>query len=621
MKVDLTQTHDVEGAYEVIDWSEIRQKYKDPGTNYCFDVLDKKILAGYLIKLACFRHLRDLQRQGNKDFPYHYDIEAANILLKFAAIAPNVDTGEPTKLMDWQKFIFCQMIGWRDADNLKRFTRVIVSVARGQGKTYLMAILVAFSFLVESVDLQNQDYLVASINYKQTMKIFGYIKSMLRKIIEIKPFKDLAKDAQLELQSEQIIEKKTNNILRAISHEAGQFDSYHFRTAVFDEIGEVTTRERISKIISGQVKVKNHQFVQISTAYPDPTVPFHEDEKMVIQAMEQDFKREADTYLGLIWTQDDLEETYEPETWSKSNPLLNLEDQKENLLSGLKDKRDNDLLTANIYDFQNKNLNIWLKQSTSSYLSLKDVEAAIYNNFNIKGREVYIGLDYSMYSDNTALAFIFPYRDQEGKPHWHITQHSFIPFKQAGSIEAKEKLDGIAYREFPEFCTITSIPEGTINPEQIYDWLLEYVKDNDLRVIFFGYDHMGSFQVKNITESLNVNTNWLIQDIFQRTSELGNPTKFLQECFATKKITRYDDPIMEKALLNATIKEDKIGIQVEKDKATLKIDVVDAIIDAMYRAMDHFEEYGLTNDKSTEVDRMTEDQVLDWFKNPESGLL
>ena len=621
MKIDLTQTHDVEGAYDAINWSAIRKKYKDPGTNYCFDVLDKKIQAGYLIKLACFRHLRDLQRQGNKDFPYHYDIEAANILLKFAAIAPNVDTGEPTMLMDWQKFIFCQMIGWRDADNLKRFTRVIVSVARGQGKTYLMAILVAFSFLVESVDLQNQDYLVASINYKQTMKIFGYIKSMLRKIIEIKPFKDLAKDAQLELQSEQIIEKKTNNILRAISHEAGQFDSYHFRTAVFDEIGEVTTRERISKIISGQVKVKNHQFVQISTAYPDPTVPFHEDEKMVIQAMEQDFKREADTYLGLIWTQDDLEETYEPETWSKSNPLLNLADQKENLLSGLKDKRDNDLLTANIYDFQNKNLNIWLKQSTSSYLSLKDVEAAIDNNFNIKGREVYIGLDYSMYSDNTALAFIFPYRDQEGKPHWHITQHSFIPFKQAGSIEAKEKLDGIAYREFPEFCTITSIPEGTINPEQIYDWLLEYVKDNDLRVIFFGYDHMGSFQVKNITESLNVNTNWLIQDIFQRTSELGNPTKFLQECFATRKITRYDDPIMEKALLNATIKEDKIGIQVEKNKATLKIDVVDAIIDAMYRAMDHFEEYGLTNDKSTEVERMTDDQVLDWFKNPESGLL
>ena len=621
MKIDLTQTHDVDGAYEAVDWSEIRKKYKDPGTIYCFNVLDNKILTGYTIKLACFRHLRDLQRQNEKDFPYHYDMEAANKLLKFASIAPNVDTGEPTKLMLWQKFIFCQLIGWRDAENLKRYTRAIVSVARGQGKTYLMAILVAYSFLIESLELQNQDYLVASINYKQTMKIFGYIKSMLRTIIEIEPFKSLAKDAQLELQSEQIIEKKTNNVLRAIQHESGQYDSYHFRTAVFDEIGEVTTRISTSKIISGQVKVENHQFIQISTAYPDPSVPFHEDEKIVIQAMEQDYKRKADSYLGLIWSQDDLEETYEPETWVKSNPLLDLADQKENLLSGLKDKRDNDLLTANIYDFQNKNLNIWLKQSTTSFLKLKDVESAIDNSFDINGREVYIGLDYSMFSDNTAIGFVFPYQDAHGNSHWHIAQHSFIPFQQAGSIEAKEKQDGIAYREFPQYCSITKNPKGIMDPEQVYKWLLEYVEKHNLEVIFFGYDHYGSFQVKNIVESLNVNTGWLIQDIAQRTSELGNPTKFLQECFVTEKITRFDDPIMEKALLNASIKEDKIGIQVDKDKATLKIDVVDAIIDAMYRAMDHFEEYGLTNDKSTEVDRMTEDQVLDWFKNPDSGLL
>lgn len=621
MKIDLTQTHDVDGAYDSIEWSTIRDKYRDPGTTYAFDVLDKKIQAGYMIKLACFRHLRDLQRQDTDDFPYHYDIKEADKLLKFASISPNVDTGEPTKLMAWQKFIFCLMIGWRDKDNDKRFTRVIVSVARGQGKTYLMAILVAYSYLIESLSLENQDYLVASINYKQTMKIFGYIKSMLRKVIDIEPFKSLAEEAGLELQSEQIIEKKTNNILRAISHEAGQYDSYHFRTAIFDEIGEIKTRDRISKIISGQVKVKNHQFVQISTAYPDPTVPFHEDEKMIMEAMEQDFKREADSYLGLIWSQDDLDETYKPETWIKSNPLLDLADQKDNLMSGLKDKRDNDLLTGNISDFENKNLNLWLKQATTSYLKLQDVEEAVDDNFNIDGREVYIGLDYSMFSDNTALGFVFPYKDENGNPRWHLAQHSFIPWQQAGSLEAKEKQDGIAYHELPEYCTITGHAKGIINPEQVYKWLLEYVDRHHLEPIFFGYDRFGSYQVKNITESLNANTGWFIQDIAQRTSELANPTKFLQECFATGKITRFNDPIMEKALLNASVKEDKIGIQVDKDKATLKIDVVDALIDAMYKAMDHFEEYGLINDKSTQVERMTQEQVLAWFENPESGLL
>ena len=617
MKIDLTQTHDVEGAFNSIDWSDIKTKYHDPATLYAFSVLNGTKLAGYKIKLACFRHLMDLKRQGRPDFPYHYDVDEANRLLRFAKICPNVDTGEPTKLMEWQEFTFALMFGWRDKDDNKRFTRVIDSVARGQGKTYQMAILVCYSFLIESVGLSNQDYLVASINFKQTMKLFGYVASMMRKIIQIEPFKSYANEVNLYIQSDQIIMKKNNNVLRAISLEAGQYDSYHFRTAIFDEIGEVKSRETVSKIISGQVKVSNHQFIQISTSYPDPTVPFHEDQKMIIQAMEQDWKRDADSYLGLIWSQDSLDETYKPETWVKSNPLLDLPDQRDNLLKGLTDKRDSDLLTGNISDFQTKNLNLWLKQSTDSYLNLKDVEDAVDNDFKIDGREVFIGFDYSMFSDNTALGFVYPYDD--GK--FHIEQHSFIPFQQAGSIEAKEKQDGIAYRNYPEYCTITAHPQGIINPEQIYRWLLNYVEQHQLKVKFFGYDRFGSYQVKNITESLNVNTDWYIMDIQQRTSALANPTKFLQELFVTHKVTIPNDPVMQKALLNAVVKADKIGIQVDKDKATLKIDVVDAIIDALFQAMYYFDENSDLNNKDTEIDRMTEQQVLDWFKNPKSGLL
>lgn len=617
MKIDLTQTHDVIGAYKSIDWSVIKAKYRDPATLYAFSVLNCTKIAGYKIKLACLRHLMDLKRQGQPDFPYHYDVEEANRLLTFAKICPNVDTGEPTKLMEWQEFTFALMFGWRDEDNNKRFTRVIDSVSRGQGKTYQMAILVCYSFLIESVGLSNQDYLVASINFKQTMKLFGYVASMMRKIIQIEPFKSYANEVNLYIQSDQIIMKKNNNVLRAISLEAGQYDSYHFRTAIFDEIGEVKSRETVSKIISGQVKVPNHQFIQISTSYPDPTVPFHEDQKMVIQAMEQDWKRDADSYLGLIWSQDSLDETYKPETWVKSNPLLDLPDQRDNLMKGLKDKRDSDLLTGNISDFQTKNLNLWLKQSTDSYLNLRDVEDAVDDDFKIDGREVFIGFDYSMFSDNTALGFVYPYGD--GK--FHFEQHSFIPWQHAGSIEAKEKQDGIAYRQYPEYCTITAHPQGIINPEQIYRWLLNYVEQHQLEVKFFGYDRFGSYQVKNITESLNVNTDWYIMDIQQRTSALANPTKFLQELFVTHKVSIPNDPVMQKALLNAVVKADKIGIQVDKDKATLKIDVVDALIDALFQGMYYFDENSDLNNKDTEIDRMTEQQVLDWFKNPKSGLL
>lgn len=621
MNIDLTQSHDVLGVYHKIDYSEIRKQYNDAGTRYCFDVLDEKIKTGYLIRLACFRHLQDLKRQGEHNFPYHYSMSEANNLLKFASVCPDVDTGEPTELMDWQKFIFSQLIGWRNDEGGKRFSRAIVSISRGQGKTFLMAILMCYSYLIESLGLSNQDYLVTSINFKQTNKIFGYIKSMMRKVSSIEPFKQLAKETDLHLQNDQIIEKKTNNILRAISHESGQYDqqgSFHFTTAIFDEIGEVASREKISKIISGQVKVKNRQFIQISTAYPDPSVPYHEDEKMIEELMEKDSDRDGDTYLGLIWSQDSLDETFKPDTWVKSNPLLGLNSQKKVLMQGLRDKRDADMLAGTVGDFQNKNLNLWLQEATNSYLKLDDVERAVKDDFDCYGRQVYIGFDYSMFSDNTGVAFVFPYQDADGAPKWHIKQHSFIPFNKAGSIEAKEKQDGIDYRSLAKkgYCTITSHPQGLINDDQVYQWILDFVHDNNLKVIFFGYDAWGATVA---IKQMEINTEWPLNPIRQRTSELKDPTKFLQTGLIESTITRDDDPIMEKALLNAEIVEDKIGIQVDKAKATLKIDVVDAIIDAFYQGMYHFEDFGIVNDKSKQVDLMTQEQVKQWFDEQLGG--
>jgi len=621
--IDLTQSHDVLGAYHNIGFNGVRKEFTDPATKYALDVMDEKVQAGYLMKLACFRHLRDLQRYQGGSFNFYYDVNEVDKILKFAAIAPNVDTGEPTKLMPWQKFIFAMLFGWRDYDtNTKRFTRVVLSVARGQGKSYLMAIYMAYSFLIESMGLSNQDFLVTAENYDQTGKLYGYIANMLKSIIDQQPvFKKLAEEDDLVIHEHTGISmRKFNNNLRPLSFNAGKYDSYHFTTAVFDEVGNIKSREGTKKIVSGQVKVPNHQYIEISTSYPDPSVPFHEEQKMIQQVMEQDFSREADRTLGLIWAQDSLDETFKEETWIKSNPLLGLPSQHDILLDGLRDKRDADMLAGTVDDFQNKNLNLWLQEATNSYLKLSDIERAIIPSFDIRGRDVYIGFDYSMFSDNTAIAFVYPYQDGDGRQKWHIEQHSFIPWEKAGSIQAKEKQDGIDYRELAKkgYCTITSHPQGLINDDQVYSWLLNYVEENNLHVIFFGYDAWGA---TNAIKQMDINTNFPLEAIRQRTSELKDPTKFLQKIFVEGNCSRLDDKIMEKALINAEIYEDKIGIQVDKAKATLKIDVVDAIIDALYQGMYHFEDFGIANDKSQQVDRMTAEQVKKWFESKDSGLL
>lgn len=621
--IDLTQSHDVLGAYHNIGFNGVRKEFTDPATKYALDVMDEKVQAGYLMKLACFRHLRDLQRYQGGSLNFYYDVNEVDKILKFAAIAPNVDTGEPTKLMPWQKFIFAMLFGWRDYDtNTKRFTRVVLSVARGQGKSYLMAIYMAYSFLIESMGLSNQDFLVTAENYDQTGKLYGYIANMLKSIIDQQPvFKKLAEEDDLVIHEHTGISmRKFNNNLRPLSFNAGKYDSYHFTTAVFDEVGNIKSREGTKKIVSGQVKVPNHQYIEISTSYPDPSVPFHEEQKMIQQVMEQDFSREADRTLGLIWAQDSLDETFKEETWIKSNPLLGLPSQHDILLDGLRDKRDADMLAGTVDDFQNKNLNLWLQEATNSYLKLSDIERAIIPSFDIRGRDVYIGFDYSMFSDNTAIAFVYPYQDRDGRQKWHIEQHSFIPWEKAGSIQAKEKQDGIDYRKLSKkgYCTITSHPQGLINDDQVYSWLLNYVEENNLHVIFFGYDAWGA---TNAIKQMDINTSFPLEAIRQRTSELKDPTKFLQKIFVEGNCSRLDDKIMEKALINAEIYEDKIGIQVDKAKATLKIDVVDAIIDALYQGMYHFEDFGIANDKSKQAELMTEEQVKAWFESKDSGLL
>ncbi|MDK7210218.1 terminase TerL endonuclease subunit [Lactobacillus gasseri] len=619
MKIDLTQTHDVIGAYKSIDWSDIKAKYHDPATLYAFSVLNCEKTTGYMEKLHAFRHLMDLTRQNTKDFLYHYDVEEANKALTIASVIPDVDTHKIMPLMDWQKFILCQINGWKDENNERRFTDIHISVGRGQGKTQIAAVQLCKAFLVDTLGYTNKDFLVTANTSDQSNKLFGYVKKMMKTVISIEPFKTLAKKTQLEIQANQIIQKKTNNKIWKISYEADKYDSTHNVLAIYDEAGALKSFDRLTDIPDGQSQViPYHQFIKISSAYPDPTSPFHDEQIKMQNIMEKDFERKGDNSLCLVWMQDDLDETYKPETWVKSNPLIALSDkERERRTGNLIKQRDQAILNNTLHKFKNKNLNLWLKQSIASYLNLKDVEDAVDNDFKIDGREVFIGFDYSMFSDNTAIGFVYPYGDGQ----FRLEQHSFIPWQHAGNIETKENQDGIVYRQYPEYCTITAHPQGIINPEQIYRWLLNYVEQHQLKVKFFGYDRFGSYQVKNITESLNVNTDWYIMDIQQRTSALANPTKFLQELFVTRKVSIPNDPVMQKALLNAVVKADKIGIQVDKDKATLKIDVVDALIDALFQGMYYFDENSDLNNKDTEIDRMTEQQVLDWFKNPNSGLL
>ncbi|EOC0466490.1 terminase large subunit, partial [Cronobacter sakazakii] len=103
---------------------------------YARDVVAGKILACRYVKLACQRHLNDLERAKDQRWPYRFDRDKAERFCRFSQKMPHT-SGEWARkklrltLEDWQKFCFCVSFGWvRKSDGLRRFQEIYIEVPR-----------------------------------------------------------------------------------------------------------------------------------------------------------------------------------------------------------------------------------------------------------------------------------------------------------------------------------------------------------------------------------------------------------------------------------------------------------------------------------------------------------
>ncbi|KGO31878.1 hypothetical protein Q757_04425, partial [Oenococcus alcoholitolerans] len=379
----------------------------DPVTKYARDVVSGRQIAGKLMKLVCQRHLNDLKRQGDDKFPYKFEPEIVKGLLMFASLVPDPDTQKPLPLMPWQIFILGSLIGWRNTNTKgRRFRNGIVSMGRGQGKTYLASVLACYSFFIEGRNKGNQDVILSANTTDQTKKLFNYTKGTSEQLLS-GTFSELAKDITPRFMD--IFNNKTKNQIVRISADGGKFDGYHISLAVFDEAGDQKDREAFNKITSGTVKNENALFLMISTAYPDPNVPLREDIEMMKSIIQKN-DRKLDDYFLAVFAQDDKNEVFKPETWAKSNPLLDLPSTHNKLMNGLVSERDTKMHQGKLNDFLVKNMNLWLNAKADNAFDLEDIERTEISDFDFNKRSVYIGLDNSMVSDDSAFAFCFSLR-------------------------------------------------------------------------------------------------------------------------------------------------------------------------------------------------------------------
>lgn len=573
--------------------------FNDPGTQYSRKVVNGEIIAGKKVIRACKRHLRDLEKDN---FDYVYLPERADIAVKFMEILPDISTGKPVKLAEFQKFIVYSLFGWYRKENtdFRRFNKALISMARKNGKSALISGIAIFEFLAGKYPLQNRQIYCTAQSREQASIVFNMVVQRLDGL--------LAQSEQIRKSvrkvRNEINHKSSYSILKPLSKDTGNINGLAPTLSILDEYGASNSNEMMEVLESGGMLQPNMLTLIISTAYFDLNSPMYNQEyKYGEKILNSEIDR--DNYFVLVYEQDSEKEIHNEDLWIKSNPLLEIEEIKDTLLRNLRAKLEeavekNDLLGTIV-----KNFNMWKQGSASSYLPAKEWEACAVEPISKYGREVYIGLDLSRINDLTAVSFIYPMSNNK----FYVDNHSFVA--TTGGLEAKSNRDKIDYQLLIDkgYATPSRLKSGFIDYTQVIEYIANEINSNHLEVVAICYDpHMIDKFIPEWERRYD-NTNLIdipFIEVQQSYLNLSQPIKEFQLNVYERNILHSNNPNLNIAVNNAVIRYDNNrNMILDKQKAREKIDPVVALITAYaeakgyeYKGMDikQIEEYILSDD-------------------------
>src|SRR5699024_388246 len=325
------------------------------------------------------------------------------------------------------------------------------------------------------------------------------------------------------------VELSDFSTMKQLSSDAETLDGLDVLCGILDEYGEAKTSDIIQVLESSQSQQLEGLIMIISTTTKNLNGPMHTEEyPFVTKLLNEEVK--GDAYLALCWEMDSLAEVDDPTNWIKSNPLFEIPEAWDSMMEHKNNSLDEYKGKMDLSGWLTKEMNFWVQSSKDSFVSKEEWYAIkAPQQYDIKGRKVYIGLDIARTSDMTAVSWVIPI-DEEKK--LLMDSHGFV--STVGGIQYKTQQDKIPYRQYEEMGLIhlSEHPEGIIEVEQMTQWVEDFVSFNELELIGIYYDP--ALANRAIAELSKVYPNKLIE-VPQRINYLSAPTKNLRDLILRKE--------------------------------------------------------------------------------------
>jgi phage terminase large subunit-like protein len=550
---------------------------RSPVTRYAQSVVAGAVMAGRLVRLACARHLRDLEHGQERGI--WFDAEAAQDAIDFFGfleLAEGEHEGKPFNLEPWQEFIVGSLFGWKGEDGYRRFRVAYIEVGKGNGKSP-MAAGIALYCLVADGEAAAEVY-TAAVNKDQASISFRDAKLMA----EASP----ALSRRLTIMERNIAFTRTNSFLRPVSSERRGLDGKRVHCAVIDEEHEHPTDIVYEKMRAGTKGRRQALIIVITNSGYDRSTVCYQHHELTQKILEGSL--ENDSWFGYVAGLDpcakcrseghtqpqesckDCDDWRDEAVWLKANPNLDVSVTHKYLREQVAEASGR---TAKQSTVQRLNFCIWT-QSVTKWLSADQWElGSVEPVAPLDGRMCFAGLDLSSKIDLTAIELLFP--DQEGG--YDVLSYFFMPEE---NILERERQDGVPYKSWAGEGLIEATEGNVIDEDYILEKFLALAKQFQIREV--GYD---PFQAMQLAIKLE-RAGFRVVPIRQGFLTLSEPSKELEKLVRANKLRHGGNPVLRWMASNVVVRTDPAGnIKPDKEKSTQRIDGISGVVNGLSRAI------------------------------------
>lgn len=555
------------------------EEHKEAFDDYLDYCLNPDNAVSSWIRKLCQRHLDEMARVEEEDFPWFFDDEAVAHVLEVFSLLQLTEAqwfGKPFLLLRWQRMVIFMAYGWKWKETKqRRFFDIFIKVARKNGKTQFLAAIGIYGQSFDSYEDGCQVWWFAT--KKEQAKIgFGYQKKMAELLIAKSP----AVAAEIKVMQFRIQDRTTTGYTGYLGKNSKGEDGFNPFYGISDEGHAQETDDMREVVTSGMVSRDSPMMWSISTEGFLEDSPFVRFQNRCKQAL--DGIIEMPETLPFIFDLDEGDDWEDEANWGKPNPSLGESLKIENLRRDYRNAKAKGL-TA-VRNFQTKNLNIrqknaevWIPPATWRENAGPRTRDELLGA--MKRRICFGGLDLASVQDLCSYVLLFPPSHEAEK--WVVLQWSWVPEQ---TVEQRVKVDAAPYLQFIERGELITNARRTTDYDMIKAKILWSAEEYILHSV--GFDRYNAYQMIPQIEEYGIR----MEGFNQSFPSMSAPTLTVETLATERMLEHGGDSLLAWAISNVVLEKKDDFVKPSKGLANEKIDPAVALIMATGQANEYMHE-------------------------------